>query len=106
MNLDEDNFVDQVNLEHLLFHERTCRVCGKRKNLLDDFYLSYKDRKSLPSSYSYECKECTVQRVKKIELGTEKQKNCVIKNMKNIWYKIIQTGNSVHVVFPHQNYPF
>ena len=63
MNLDEDNFVDQVNLEHLLFHERTCRVCGKRKNLLDDFYLSYKDRKSLPSSYSYECKECTIKRI-------------------------------------------
>jgi len=74
MNLDEDNFADQVNLEHLLFHERTCRVCGKRKNLLDDFYLSYKDRKSLPSSYSYECKECTVQRVRKNRARNRKAK--------------------------------
>jgi hypothetical protein len=56
---------DQVDLEHLLFLERKCRSCGQIKNLLDDFYLSYRDRGSLPSSYSYECKECTVDRIKK-----------------------------------------
>ena len=56
---------DQVDLEHLLFLERKCRCCGEIKSLLDDFYLSYRDRGSLPSSYSYECKECTIGRIKK-----------------------------------------
>jgi hypothetical protein len=59
------NLGDQVDLEHLLFLERKCRSCNQIKSLLDDFYLSYRDRASLPSSYSYECKECTVNRIKK-----------------------------------------
>ena len=54
---------DQIELEHLLFLERKCRVCGEIKNLLDDFYLTRKNRAALPSAYSYECKECTVKRV-------------------------------------------
>jgi len=58
MNLD-----DKFDLEHLLFVERTCRTCGERKNLLDDFYLTRKDRGSYPSAYSYECKVCTISRV-------------------------------------------
>ena len=58
MNLD-DNF----DLEHLLFVERTCRTCNERKNLLDDFYLTRKDRGSYPSAYSYECKDCTKKRI-------------------------------------------
>ena len=57
------DFDDQVELEHLLFFDRKCRVCGKIKNLIDDYYLTRKGRKTLPSSYSYECKECTVKRV-------------------------------------------
>ena len=56
---------DQLELEHLLFLERRCRTCGKVKNLLDDFYLTRKDRKTLASSYSYECKSCTIKRIKK-----------------------------------------
>jgi hypothetical protein len=56
---------DQINLEHLLFVDRQCRVCGEIKNLLEDFYLTRKNRGSFPSSYSYECKECTVKRVSK-----------------------------------------
>tara|TARA_R100000908_G_C3608239_1_gene59816 strand:- start:65 stop:286 length:222 start_codon:yes stop_codon:yes gene_type:complete len=59
------DFDDQVELEHLLFLERKCRVCGKIKSLLDDFYLTRKDRGTLPSAYSYECKECTINRVKR-----------------------------------------
>jgi len=55
---------DQIELEHLLFFDRRCRACGKVKNLVEDYYLTRKDRKTLPSSYSYECKECTVKRVK------------------------------------------
>jgi hypothetical protein len=53
----------QLNLEHLLFVDRTCRTCGKLKNLLSDYYLTRKDRGSYPSAYSYECKECTVRRI-------------------------------------------
>lgn len=56
---------DQINLDHLLFFDRRCRSCGEIKNLLDDFYLTYKDRGSLPSAYSYECKVCTIERIKK-----------------------------------------
>jgi hypothetical protein len=53
----------QINLEHLLFVDRKCRVCGQVKNLLSDYYLTRKNRGSYPSSYSYECKECTVKRI-------------------------------------------
>ena len=42
--------------------ERKCRVCGKTKDLIDGFYLIRKN-KSIQSSYSYECKSCTIQRV-------------------------------------------
>ena len=59
------SFDDEIELEHLLFFDRKCRVCGKVKSLMDDFYLTRKDRKTLASSYSYECKECTVKRVSK-----------------------------------------
>ena len=52
---------DQVTTGHLLLETRVCRVCAKEKNLVDDYYLSRKDP-TLPSSYSYECKECTVKR--------------------------------------------
>ena len=35
------------------------------KNLIDGFYLTRKNRGTLPSSYSYECKVCTIQRIVK-----------------------------------------
>ena len=54
---------DQVELEHLLFTERKCRSCGVVKTLMEDFYLTRKNRTTL-SSYSYECKECTIKRIK------------------------------------------
>ena len=57
------DFGDQVDLEHILFSERKCRVCGKIKNLVDDFYLTRKNRVVFPSAYSYECKECTKERI-------------------------------------------
>ena len=59
------DFDDQVELEHLLFSERKCRVCGKVKNLIEDYYLTRKHKGTLPSAYSYECKTCTVQRITK-----------------------------------------
>ena len=65
------DFDDQVELEHLLFLDRKCRVCGKVKNLIDDFYKTRKDR-TLASSYSYDCKECTKKRVNKSNFGVKK----------------------------------
>ncbi len=51
-------------LEQLIFKERKCRNCGKVKSLMDDFYVTRKDRGTIASAYSYECKECTIKRVK------------------------------------------
>ena len=66
MDIDE-----QFTLDHLLFNERTCKVCGEKKNLIEEFYRTRKDKGSVPSSYSYECKECTKKRV----LETRKRMN-------------------------------
>ena len=57
MDLDE-----QLELAHLLLQDRKCRVCGQEKNLIDGYYRTRK-KVRLASSYSYECKECTVKRV-------------------------------------------
>ena len=64
----------QFNLEHLLFKQRKCRSCGRTKDLLDDFYLIRKNRSRLASSYSYECKVCTVERVVKTRKGKKKNR--------------------------------
>ena len=56
-------FDNQIKLGHLLLSERVCRVCGKEKNLIDSFYRTRKDRGAVASSYSYECKECTIRRI-------------------------------------------
>ena len=53
----------QFDLEHLWLETRICRVCGEEKNLIDGFYLTRKDRGTLASAYSYECKVCTVRRI-------------------------------------------
>ncbi len=53
----------QLKLGHLLLTDRKCRVCGEEKNLIDSFYRTRKDRGPVASSFSYECKECTVKRV-------------------------------------------
>ena len=55
----------QIKLGHLLLSDRTCRVCGEEKILLENFYRTHKDRGPVASSYSYECKLCTVRRVVK-----------------------------------------
>jgi len=54
---------DQFELEHLFLTERKCRTCGEIKDLLDGFYLTRKDRGTIPSAYSYECKRCTIKRI-------------------------------------------
>ena len=73
---------EQIETQHLFLVNRMCRVCGKEKNLISDFYLSRKDR-TLASSYAYECKECTSKRIrdydKKYKLGT-----CIICERRNV----------------------
>ena len=54
----------QIKLGHLLLQDRKCRVCGETKNLVEGFYRTRKDRGPVASSYSYECKKCTIKRVK------------------------------------------
>jgi hypothetical protein len=66
---------DQFSLEHLLFKERKCRVCGITKDLMTDYYIIRSSKKYLPSSYSYECKDCTIKRVLKSR----------IKKQNNLW---------------------
>ena len=58
MNIDE-----QIKLGHLLLYDRECRVCGQSKNLVSEFYRTRKDRGPVASSYSYECKDCTITRI-------------------------------------------
>ena len=58
MDIDE-----QVSLGHLLLQDRKCKKCGEVKTLIDGFYRTRKDRGTLPSSYSYECKVCTIRRI-------------------------------------------
>ena len=58
--MDLDN---QVKFGHLLLYDRECRVCGEVKNLIDCFYRTRKDRGAVASSFSYECKDCTINRV-------------------------------------------
>ena len=53
----------QINLGHLLLVDRRCRVCGEIKNLIDGFYRTRKKRGAVASSYSYECKDCTIKRI-------------------------------------------
>ena len=58
MELDE-----QLQLAHLLLEERVCRVCGEQKDLLHSYYR-LRQNMNLRSSYSYECKECTIKRIR------------------------------------------
>ena len=58
--MDLDN---QIKFGHLLLTDRECRVCCEVKNLIDGFYRTRKDRGPVASSYSYECKECTKERI-------------------------------------------
>jgi len=66
---------DQFELEHLFLTERKCRVCGQIKDLLDGFYLTRKGRGDIPSAYSYECKICTIERIKKSRIKNNLSNN-------------------------------
>ena len=56
---------DQFKFGHLLLYDRQCRACGEVKNLIDGFYRIRKSRGPTASSFSYECKNCTIKRIKK-----------------------------------------
>ena len=58
MDIDE-----QFSSEHLFFAQRKCRSCGEVKDLIDGFYKIRSSRLDLSSSYSYECRTCTIKRV-------------------------------------------
>ena len=66
----------QIKLGHLLLNDTECRTCGEVKNLIDGFYRTRKNKGSVASSYSYECKECTIKRV---------VKNRIVSNVLNKW---------------------
>ncbi len=53
----------QIKLGHLLLNDRKCKTCGEVKNLIEGFYRTRKNRGAVPSSYSYECKMCTIKRI-------------------------------------------
>ena len=53
----------QIKLGHLLLTDRKCRTCGETKNLIDGFYRTRKDRGPVASSFSYECKDCSIKRM-------------------------------------------
>jgi len=55
------NIDDQLSLGPLFLTDRKCRTCGEVKNLIECFYKKGKGMN--PSSYSYECKTCSVKRV-------------------------------------------
>jgi hypothetical protein len=55
----------QLKLGHLLLTDRKCRSCSEMKNLVDEFYRTRKNRGPVASSYSYECKDCTIKRILK-----------------------------------------
>ena len=57
------DFEEEFKAGHLFLENRKCRVCGIEKGLLADFYKCRKDP-NLRSSYSYECKDCAIARVK------------------------------------------
>ena len=54
----------ELETQHLFLIDRVCVVCGKQKNLIADFYKCRPDATEI-SSYAYECKECTIKRIKK-----------------------------------------
>ena len=59
----EFDLESQFDHGELLLSERRCRVCGSVKNLIEGYYITHKKSTHLPSSYSYECKECTIKRI-------------------------------------------
>jgi len=81
-NIDDMTEEFGIDLEHFLFVDRQCRKCLRIMSLVDNFYLTRKDRGSNPSAYSYVCKECTIKRVSKTYRAGIKHKKevCIDEN--------------------------
>jgi hypothetical protein len=79
------DFEEQIELNHLLLTERKCNKCGRTKNLVDGFYRTRKDRGPVLSSYSYECKECTIKRVSKSRVEKPNNTTSKIKDIYPDW---------------------
>ena len=80
------DFDEQIDQQHLFLTMRKCRNCGIEKNLIEGFYWSRKDRTKI-SSYAYECKECTLKRVKEYDKRVRqsyKSGKCDICGMNNV----------------------
>ena len=73
----DDDLDGQIKLGHLLLSDRKCRTCGQTKNLIESFYRTRKDRGAVASSYSYECKECTIKRVASKRKDRKKKEQAV-----------------------------
>jgi hypothetical protein len=57
--------MENFDLDGLFLSERKCRVCGEIKDLMGEFYMTHKGRGNSISAYSYECKLCTIKRVRR-----------------------------------------
>jgi len=71
----------QIQLGHLLLQDRKCRICGETKNLVEGFYRTRKNRGPVASSYSYECKECTIKRI----IDSRKDKYDSVPRIKDVY---------------------
>ena len=71
----------QIKLGHLLLNDRECRVCGETKNLIEGFYQTRKNRGPVASSFSYECKLCTIRRI----IKTRKKRSFVVEDNYPDW---------------------
>ena len=71
----------QIKLGHLLLNDRECRVCGETKNLIEGFYQTRKSRGPVASSFSYECKLCTIRRI----IKTRKKRSFVVEDNYPDW---------------------
>ena len=71
----------QIKLGHLLLNDRECRVCGETKNLIEGFYQTRKTRGPVASSFSYECKLCTIRRI----IKTRKKRSFVVEDNYPDW---------------------
>ena len=85
LEADEGSLFYKVRLDerHLpkSYAYRECRVCGETKNLIEGFYQTRKSRGPVASSFSYECKLCTIRRI----IKTRKKRSFVVEDNYPDW---------------------
>ncbi len=55
--------MDRLNLDTFSYKIGGVERVVKLKTLIDGFYRTRKNRGAVASSYSYECKDCTIKRI-------------------------------------------